>query len=125
MKDIKSATKDQLICMVQEYQSLLAKSKTKPIEQENTHQRELSREIKLIQKNSNSSESEQEIKRLKIKVNDYEFELKKMEEDHAEAVVKSKIEKDKEMKRLNEENIKMKNQINEDNARWEKKFEER
>ena len=48
--------------------------------------------------------------------------MKKVEEDYAEFKVKSKMEKDKEAKRLNEEILKLRNLINEDNGRWLKKF---
>lgn len=41
-----------------------------------------------------------------------------MEEDYAEFKVKSKIERDKEVKRLNEEILKLRNLVSEDNGRW-------
>ena len=74
---------------------------------------------------SSENYPDQQIRKLKVKINDYEFEMKKMEEDYADFKVKSKIERERETRRLNEQLHQLRNQLSEDNTRWEEKFDER
>lgn len=71
-----------------------------------------------------NSELHTQIKNLKVKLSNYEFELKKLQEDQAQYKLMSKMDRDKDTKRLKAEIAKLQLHIREDNYKWEIKFEE-
>lgn len=64
-------------------------------------------------------------KRLRARLADYQFEIKKLEEDFAEFRLLSGLEKEKAVRRLREELEGERAKNAEESRRWERKFAER
>ena len=64
-------------------------------------------------------------KRLKARIADYQFELKKLQEDFAEFRLLSGLEKEKAVRRLREELDAERVKNNEESKKWESKFADR
>lgn len=76
--------------------------------------------LKLVRADSQDQKSsrDSEVKRLKVRVSDYEFELKKIEEDFAGYKIITRMEREKEVRRLRDEILRLERQCCEDNGKW-------